>query len=223
VRSHLIFRRRQRCETYYSFCPWYEYPPFGNEEEEGKMIPRALPRHRQTILAAGVMLTVLAAGACSSTTSPAQPTAATAGRLDQFGPLVGTNWTGTASFGASGGASAVQVSLIFMWGGVCNNPPWCETGYNPYGLGTVDAVRTRILGSPDWVAVGQFRREIYVGENPVLGTGHWDSVTLSTDRRRLVITSSDFEWGQRRGVTFELTRAPWPAGLLCPDFVPCNF
>jgi hypothetical protein len=167
----------------------------------------------------GLLVLVLTAAACSSG-SPTQPTPpAPVQSLEHFEALVGTAWTGTATY-ASGGQPS-RVSVAFLWGGACTLPPWCEAGYNSFGWGTVDDLRTRILGYNDDFKAGTYRRELYVGE-PTLGTGHWDSSVLSGDRQRLVIKSSDFAWGQRRGVTLELARAPWPADLDCPSLRNCG-
>ncbi|HEX6976315.1 MAG TPA: hypothetical protein VF147_18035 [Vicinamibacterales bacterium] len=132
---------------------------------------------------------------------------------------MGTSWTGTLTFTSGGQPSRIAVS--FLWNGACNVPGWCAQGYNPFGWGTVDDLRTRVLGYNDDVTPGAFRREIYVGD-PSLSTGRWESAVLSGDRQRLVIRSSDFAWGERRGATIELTRAPWPGDLPCPVFRNCS-
>lgn len=168
----------------------------------------------------GLLAFVLIAAGCSSPSNPAQPTPAPASKsLQHFEELVGTNWTGTATYTSGGQAS--RVSVAFLWGSSYNNPPWGQWGALSYGWGTVDDIRTRILGYNDDQTAGFYRRELYVGE-PTESTGRWDSAILSGDRQHLVITSSDFAWGQRRGVTIELSRAPWPADLYCPEFRNCN-
>jgi hypothetical protein len=188
--------------------------------EEHAMVARRAPR--QLAGAWGLCVLVLVAGGCSSTSNPTQPTpVAAANTLEHFEQLVGTSWTGTATY-TSGGGQPSRVSVAFIWGGTCYVPGWCMDGYNSYGWGTVDDIRTRILGYNDSFTAGKFRRELYVGE-PTLGTGHWDSSVLSADRQRLVIRSSDFAWDQRRGVTIELARAPWPADLDCPYFRNCGY
>ena len=162
----------------------------------------------------------LVAGGCSSAPSPTQPTpVAPAQALQHFEALVGTNWTGTATYTSGGPPS--RISVAFVWSYWCNNPPYCFYGYSPYGSGTLDDIRTRILGYNDDYAIGSYRRELYVGE-PTVGTGRWDSSVLSADRQRLVIKSTDFAWGQRRGVTIELARAPWPADVECPGLRTCG-
>jgi hypothetical protein len=170
--------------------------------------------------AGGSLALVLIVAGCSSNSNPTRPTPAPAAEsLVHFEPLVGTNWVGTATYGSGGPAS--RVSIAFIWGGSCNNPPWCFAGYNPYGWGTVDDVRTRILGYNDDFTLGLYRRELYVGQ-PTQSTGRWDSAVLSGDRQHLVITSPDFTWGERRGVRIELSRAPWPDGFDCPEFRNCS-
>ena len=180
-------------------------------------------RHDPRPLAAwGLFVMALAVGGCSST-NPTQPApVAPAKTLEHYEELVGTNWTGTGTY-TSGDAQPSRVSVAFIWGGTCNIPgPFgCLQGYNSHGWGTVDDIRTRILGYNDLYTAGMFRRELYVGQ-PTLGTGRWDSSVLSADRQRLVIRSSDFAWGQRRGVTIELTRAPWPTDVDCPEFRNCG-
>ncbi len=176
---------------------------------------------RQPAGAWGLWLLALVAGGCSSAPTPTAPAPAGSTKaLEHFEELVGTSWIGTATYTAGGGQPS-RVSVAFLWGGVCDVQGWCADGYNSYAWGTVDDIRARILGYNDSFTAGMFRRELYVGDPPV-GTGHWDASVLSTDRQSLVIRSSDFAWGQRRGVTIELTRTPWPADLECPRFRNCG-
>lgn len=167
-----------------------------------------------------LLILALAAGGCGSASNPTQPApVAPAKTLEHYEELVGTSWTGTATYNSGGQPS--RISIAFLWGGTCNNPGWCLQGYNPYGWGTIDDIRTRILGHNDLFKAGEFQRGLYVGQ-PTIGTGRWDSSVLSADRQRLVIRSSDFAWDQRRGVTIELARAPWPANLDCPELRNCS-
>ena len=69
---------------------------------------------------------------------------------------------------------------------------------------------------------GVYNRHLNVGENPTLGAGNWETARVEGDLQRLVIVSSDFSWGIRRGVTYELTRAPWPPDVACPSFRNCR-
>jgi hypothetical protein len=171
--------------------------------------------------ASGLLLLLLAVGGCSCNATPTQPTPVVqAGQLLHFEQLVGTNWTGTATFGSGNDALPVR-NTAFLWSSVCDIQGWCAAGYNAYGWGTLNDLRVRILGYNDDVSSGVFRRELYVGE-PTQGAGRWDSAVLSADRQRLVITSSDFVWDQRRGVTLTLTRVPWPPDLACPAFRTCG-
>lgn len=175
---------------------------------------------------------VLAAAFCASCGSnPAQPTGTPSSTtwtdLAHFEEIVGTNWTGTATFTASDGAKTTSaVSICFIWGGVCDirdndGYVWCAYGSSPFGWGTTDGLATRIRGYPKTFGP-DYVRSLDIGENPILGSGNWDTARVSGDRRRLVIVSSDFSWSDRRGVTFDLTRAPWPSDVLCPSFRSCT-
>ncbi len=169
---------------------------------------------------AGLIAVVFVGAGCSSTSNPTQPApVAQSKTLEHFEELVGTNWTGTATYAS--GAQPSPVSVAFLWGGTCDVPGWCADGYNSYGWGTIDGMRARILGYNDSFTAGMYRRELYVGE-PTLGTGRWDSSVLSGDRQHLVIRSSDFVWDSRRGMTLELDRAAWPVDLECPRFRNCG-
>jgi hypothetical protein len=180
-------------------------------------------------LAVSVIFLLAFASACNSNhpsaPSPAPPAA---GReLATFGELVGTNWTGTARFGtADGVVDTADASLLFVWGSVCDVYGWCQQGYNEYGWGTTKGIRTRIRGSQ--LSAGYWRT-LDVGETlwqnggTVEGTGNWQTARLSGDGQRLVIESSDFRWQGRHGVTFELTRAPWPPDFPCPSLVSCRY
>jgi hypothetical protein len=173
------------------------------------------------------VLLALVAAACGS--NPAQPTAPLTGEreLDTFGELIGTNWNGTARFTTDAGeVVSSDASLRFDWGSVCEIPGWCEEGYRAHGWGTTDGMRTRILGY-EWR--GAFVRRLDLGESLLvvggtpIASGHWETARVSGRRERLVILSSDLAWGRRRGVTYELTRAPWPSDVPCPRLVSCAF
>lgn len=181
--------------------------------------------HPARLVAASLsLLVVLTAASCGS--SPARPSPQPAWRdLDTFGILVGTNWTGTAtSTTTEGERVTVPVSLLFLWGSVCDIPDWCAQGYNPYGWGSTGGVRTRIRGSQ--TGSGYWRSldvgdalQAFLGEAD--GSGEWERARLSGDSQQLEIVSSDFAWRDRRGLTYELTRAPWPEGFPCPQLVSC--
>ncbi len=184
----------------------------------------ARPHPARPIVASLVLLLVMAAVSCDS--SPIRPSPTPAWRdLDTFGILVGTNWTGTAtSTTTTGGRVTVPVSLLFLWSGVCDVPGWCAEGYHPFGWGTTDGVRTRIRGAQTGTG---YWRSLDVGNKlqsilgDAEGSGHWERARLSGDSQRLEVVSSDFEWREWRGVTYELTRAPWP-DFPCPQLVSCG-
>lgn len=179
----------------------------------------------RTLAPSLLLLLVLTAASCDS--SPTRPSPAPAWReLDTFGLLVGTNWTGTATSDTTGGGRVTApVSLLFLWSGVCDVPGWCAEGYTPFGWGTTDGVRTRIRGSQTGSG---YWRSLDVGSKlqsslgEAEGSGSWERARLSGDSQRLEIVSSDFAWRDRRGVTYELTRAPWPSDFPCPPLVSCG-
>jgi len=185
---------------------------------------------RRSLAACSVIILAAMVGA-SCQSSPAQPTTASPAEwndLTQFEEIVGTNWAGTARFTTTEGAAATSVvSIHFIWNNVCDirdqyGYVWCAQGSNPFGWGTTDGLTTRIRGYQSASVVGIYYRSLNIGENPTLGSGNWDTARLSGDRQRLVIVSSDFSWDQRHGVTFELTRAPWPTDVVCPSFRTCG-
>jgi len=194
-----------------------------------------MPRHARRLMAVRSVVILLAVVAASCHSNPAQPTPAPTppalkGDLEHFEPLVGTSWTGVARFTTVGGGSATSpASLVFLWRGICDIrdqyfQTWCSQGYGPFGWGTTGAVATNIIGSLDanLSGVSVQTRTVIIGEGPAGGAGHWDSARVGDDGRTLVIVSSDFSWGPRRGVTFELSRAPWPPDVNCPAFRTCQ-
>jgi hypothetical protein len=173
------------------------------------------------------VLLAVASLSCGTGTSPTQPTQTAPGvplSLAHFEELVGTAWTGTATFATTDGSSAVShVEMAFLWLGVIDMPYWgVAQGYNSFGWGTIDDLRTRLRGYNAMFKEGVYNRNIDVGENPVRGTGTWQTASLAADRQRLRITSSDFVWNGRRAVTFELVRTPWPSDVNCPAFRTCG-
>ncbi len=172
-------------------------------------------------------LLAVASLSCGTGTSPTQPTQAQPSgprSLAHFEEIVGTAWTGTATFATiDGSPAASHVELAFVWLGVTDMPYWgLAQGYSPFGWGTVDGLPTRLRGYNALWVEGVYNRRIDVGDNPVLGTGTWQTASLSADRQRLRITSSDFVWNGRRAVTVELVRAPWPSDVNCPAFRTCG-
>lgn len=171
-----------------------------------------------------VLAVLLSAASCSP--GPTQPTSSPASapkNLEHFEELVGTNWVGTARFTSSDGSVTTQpTSMAFLWRSVCDIPGWCAQGYSPFGSGTIDGLRLVVMGYPPFSVEGAYRRDIQVGDQPRLGSGRWQTAQLSADQRRLVISSTDFSWDQRRGVTFDLSRAPWPADINCPPLRTCQ-
>ena len=162
-----------------------------------------------------IALTLWSCGS-QSATSPTPPSSPS-NQLPHFESLVGTNWIGTARFSSTGGENpSLPVSLTFSW--PCSDRfSQCYPPYYPYGLGTTDGIVTRVLGYSSGI------RSLTIGEKPVLGSGNWESARRTSDGRNLVIVSSDFSWGTRRGVTFELTRVAWPPDVACPALVSCAF
>lgn len=184
---------------------------------------RTRPACRAACVAAALLAIALAAACGSSPVNPSPAPSPEWREIETFGEFVGTNWTGTARFD-TGGASA-PASFLFLWGGVCDIPGWCAQGYHPLAWGTTGGVRTRIFGyqlqSGYWRALDVGEQVQGYGGTPE-GSGHWDAARVSGDGQRLVIVSSDFSWGQRRGVTYDLAPAPWPASFPCPNLVSCT-
>lgn len=184
---------------------------------------RTRPACRAACAAALLCAAALVAACGSSPTTPTPAPASGWREIETFGELVGTSWTGTARFDTGG--PPAPAALLFLWGGVCDIPDWCAQGYNPFAWGTTGGVRTRVFGyqlqSGYWRALDVGEHVQHIG-GAAEGSGHWEVARVSGDGQHLVIVASDFSWGQRRGVTYELAPAPWPAGFPCPNLVSCT-